>query len=219
MSSNYNALFRNDPVRFINTYSADIKTWFEGLMLQGGGGLGGALLAAANATGFCRLDFEPVGGLLGFRINTVQVRMIPHGGIDAYWAPYHAGGGLPGFTDVLRVNPPCRFVFTPGMNGCAFVVTDSPKGATYMRVYHNQHPNDNNIWQHIHGRGQNVISYAGFEDYGGGALPIGINPVAFNFLYYRNGTWIYVFQPQSFNALSRAPAQRMVDQSSTRSVF
>ena len=47
----------------------------------------------------------------------------------------------------------------------------------------------------------------------------GVNPVAFNFLYYRKGTWIYVFQPQSFNAVGQAPLQRLIGQATTRSVF
>ena len=46
-----------------------------------------------------------------------------------------------------------------------------------------------------------------------------MNPVAFNFLYYRNGVWNYVFQPQAFNALSQAPARRLMGQASSRSVF
>ncbi|BBO81734.1 hypothetical protein DSCO28_23000 [Desulfosarcina ovata subsp. sediminis] len=218
MSAYYNNLFRADPFRFINTYSVDIKGWFEGLMRHGDG-MSRALVQAANAAGVCRLDFDPVGGFFGFGVNTVQVQMIPQGGIDAYWVPYHAGHGLPGFTDVLRLNPPSKFVFTAGMNGCAFVVTDSPKGVAYMRVYHNQHPNVDSIWNDIHNVGMPVISYSGFEDYGGGALPNGMNPVAFNFLYYRNGTWNYVFQPQAFNALSKNPARRLIGQSSMRSVF
>jgi hypothetical protein len=188
-------------------------------MKHGGGGYSGALVSAANALGSCRLDFEPIGGVLGFAVKTVQVQMIPHGGIEGYWAPYHAGHGLPGFTEVLRQNPPTNFVFTAGMNGCAFVVTDSPKGPAYMRVYHNQHPDVASIWNDINAVGMPVISYSGFQDYGGGALPHGMNPVAFNFLYYRNGTWNYIFQPQSFNALSKDPAQRQIGQASMRSVF
>ena len=88
MSAYYINLFRADPFRFINTYSVDIKGWFEGLMRHGGGGMSGALVQAANAKGVCRLDFAPIGGFAGFGVSIVQVQMIPHGGIDAYWVPY-----------------------------------------------------------------------------------------------------------------------------------
>ncbi|KRB66342.1 hypothetical protein [Noviherbaspirillum sp. Root189] len=219
MSLKYNAMLRANPLGFINTYSVDIKGWFEGLMKSGGGGTNGALASAANALGACRMDFEPLGGFMGLGVDTVEARFVAHGGIDAYWVPYHAGLGLPGYTDVLRVNPASNFVFTAGMNGCAFVVTDSPKGAAYMRVYHNQHPDDDRVWAAIHAQGRPVISFAGFDEYGGGALGHGVNPVAFNFMYYRNATWHYVFQPQAFNALSQAPARRLVGQASMKSVF
>lgn len=221
MSAHYNGLFRQDPFAFINTYTVDIKTWFEGLMRRaGGGGFEGALLQAANTAKVGRFDLAPVGGFLGWGIHTVEVRMTPHGGIDAYWVPYHAGLGLPGYADVPRINPVTPFVFTAGMNGCAFVVTTTPGGGGHsLRVYHNQHPNNHSIWNQIHAVGQPVVSYVDFNDYGGGALDPGMNPVAFNFLYYRNGTWNYVFQPQAFNALSQAPAQRLPGQASMRSVF
>jgi hypothetical protein len=32
MSTKYNAMFQQDPIGFVNRYSVDIKTWFEGLM-------------------------------------------------------------------------------------------------------------------------------------------------------------------------------------------
>ena len=220
MSLKYNAMFRSDPFSFVKTYSVDIKGWFEGLMrAAGGGGIHGTLLQAANAAGACRIDFEPIGGFMNLGVDTVQARFVPNGGIDAYWVPYHAGHGLPGYTDVLRRNPASNFVFTAGMNGCAFVITDSPEGAAYMRVYHHQHPDAQDIWNDIHNVGAQIISVAGFDEYGGGALAHGMNPVAFNFLFYRNSNWNYVFQPQAFNALSRAPARRLVGQASMKSVF
>lgn len=219
MSNHYNAMFRADPVRFVNTYSVDIKGWFEGLMRSTGNKYSHALLGAGNALGSCRMDFEPLGGFMGFGVDTVQARFVPNGGIDAHWVPYHGGLGLPGYTDVLKLNPASNFVFTAGMNGCAFVVTDSPKGAAYMRIYHNQHPDEKKVWDEIHSLGLQVISFAGFDEYDSGVLADGINPVAFNFLYYRNSTWHYVFQPQAFNALSQAPARRIIGQASIKSVF
>jgi len=223
MSEFYTSLFKAGPEAFVNTYTVDIKSWFENLKRGKIKGMartwGLTLCDAANDKGVCRVDLTPVGGVLGYGVNTVQFELVPYGGIEAYWAPYHAGTGLPGFTEVLRKNPPCKFVFTAGMNGCAFVVTDSPKGVAYMRVYHNQHPDSDSVMQDIHNVGQSIISYADFSDYGGGQLKHLHNPLAFNFLYYRNGEWNYVFQPQSFYALSQAPAQRLIGKSHMRSVF
>lgn len=219
MSDHYNHMFVADPMRFINQYSVDIKTWFENLVRRRDqhSKFYGALVGAASAAGVCRIDLAPVGGFLGAFVDTVEVRLVRHGGINVYWAPYNTGPGLPGFTDVLRVNPPCKFVFTPGMNGCAFVVTDSPRRPLYMRVYHHQHPNNPGIWGQINVLGQPVISYADFTDYDGGPLPNNIAPVAFNFLYYRNGVWHYVFSHRLFRQdLLNTPDD---SQASMRSVF
>jgi hypothetical protein len=220
MSALYNQQFIANPIGFINRYSVDIKTWFEGLMrsTSTASRLSGMLVSFNARKGWGFFDLEPVGGFMGFGIDTVEVRMA-NDGIGAYWVPNHAGLGLPGYADVKRANPDYPFVFTAGMNGCAFVVTDSPKGAAWMRVYHNQHPDVDSVWQAIHGVGQPVISFAGPDDYIVGTLARGMNPVAFNFLYYRNGVWNYVFQPQAFNALSQAPARRLMGQASSRSVF
>jgi len=223
MSAFYNQRFTTDPVGFINHYTVDIKTWFEGLARSHSVDalMGGQLIKMNSLRGWGYFDLESIGGL-GFGINTVELRMV-FGTIGAHWVPYQTGPGLPGFADVKRKNPDYPFVFTAGMNGCAWVVTNSPKGAAWMRVYHHQHPDDNpdtsSVWQSIARTGQHVISYAGPEDYSGGSLGHGVNPVAFNFLYYRKGTWIYVFQPQSFNAASQAPPQRLIGQATTRSVF
>jgi hypothetical protein len=78
------------------------------------------------------------------------------------------------------------------MNGCAFVMTDSPLGAAYFRVYHNQHPESNAVTAQIHAVTPNVIGFFGFDDYG--TLQ---NPNAFNFLFYRNSKWLICSQPQS----------------------
>ena len=223
MAQLYNSLFVKDPKQFVDSYTVDIKTWFESIMRQSIKDKkvfqSRCLLEAADQTGFCRADMDPVGGYLGFGITTVQLRFVPIGGINAYWVPYHAGTGLPGFTDVLRSNPDCNFVFTAGMNGCAFIVTDSPKGVQYMRVYHNQHPDDDGISQDIVNASGATISSLRFDEYGGGELKEMRNPLAFNFLHFHDGEWHYVFQPQSFNALSLAPAKRLVGQSGTRPVF
>lgn len=114
--------------------------------------------------------------------------------IGAYWCPFIQGNGLPGYVDIPRYNPKNRFVFTPAMNGCAFVVTKSPKGSNWLRIYHNQHPESRSVSNSIiEASGDDVLSYLSFSDYG-----TQNDPNAFNFLYYRNSTWIYISQPQTF---------------------
>lgn len=118
--------------------------------------------------------------------------------IQGYWCPFFQGNTLPGYVDIPRYNPMYQFVFTPAMNGCAFVVTNSPKGSDWLRVYHNQHPATHTVTDLIKkdSRGE-LLSYFSFDDYGTKE-----NPNAFNFLYYRNSTWMYISQPQAFTIKS-----------------
>ena len=62
MTAYYNNLFKADPELFVNTYTVDIKTWFESLVrsLSPETRKSAALCEAANAMGACRADFEPV---------------------------------------------------------------------------------------------------------------------------------------------------------------
>jgi hypothetical protein len=83
LSANYVNLFRQDPVRFVNNYTVDIKGWFEGLMnTPKSHGL--QYFLAAGEVGSCRLDFDPAGGVLGWGIDLVTAKMVAHGGVEAY---------------------------------------------------------------------------------------------------------------------------------------
>jgi hypothetical protein len=223
MPTQYTQQFMQDPLSFVNTYSVDIKTWFENL--NKGHDLaratGRALLGAAGAAKVCRFDLDAVDGVWGMGVSTVEFRMKADGA-NAYWIPYVAGGGLPGYADILRDNPPVKFAFTAGMNGCMLVVTESPLGNAYVRVYHHQHPNDDRedgVWAKIRELGMEELSYAGDADYDGGQLAHGHNPVAFNCMYHRNGLWNYILQPQSFDALSVAAARRIPGRAKLMPVF
>lgn len=224
MASVYTQQFMQNPLNFVNQYTVDIKGWFENLNRghDQARATGRALLAAANAAKVCRIDLDPVGGLFGFGVNTVEFRMKADGDCNAYWIPFNPGGGLPGYADIPRVSPACKHAFTAGMNGCMLVVTESPQGAGYMRVYHHQHPDDvraGGVWDQIRALGMAELSYAGAADYDGGPLAHGHNPVAFNSLYYRNGLWNYVLQPQSFGALDAGPGARIIGKAKMMPVF
>jgi hypothetical protein len=61
-------------------------------------------------------------------------------GVLAYYCPFNGGNqSPPGWVDIPRATALHRFVFTPTMNGCAFVITDSPTPNCF-RVHHHQHP-------------------------------------------------------------------------------
>jgi len=115
--------------------------------------------------------------------------------ITAYWCPFYQGNRLPGYVDVPRHNPAHQFVFTPAMNGCAFVITQSPNGSDWFRVYHNQHPDSDTITDLItRESGEEVLSSFGFREYGTES-----NPNAFNFLHFGAQGWRYISQPQKFD--------------------
>ncbi|ATB32590.1 hypothetical protein [Melittangium boletus] len=70
--------------------------------------------------------------------------------IKAYYFPYKTGGIKKpehmGFVDFPRQNPPHKFVFTGGMNGCHLVVTDSPLGEKFLRAWHYQSASSNPVY-------------------------------------------------------------------------
>lgn len=245
MSDLYNQMFINMPLKFIDTYVVDILKWLEAQNNPFAPNLEGKrIIQVANDSKTCHADFDPLDGFLGFGVDTLQFRMLDAGGIDAYWVPYHSEVGLPGYADVERVNPVYHYVFTPGMNGCAWVVTGSPLGANYMRIYHHPHPErkegqitrvvngqdvvvnvvdgtSDAIWQAIRDEGQPILKTLTFAEYNGGPLPTTQAPVAFNFLYYQPTirTWNFGFQPQYTTIHSQKGPQRIPGGSGTRPVF
>ncbi|MBV8467603.1 MAG: hypothetical protein JO218_16815 [Burkholderiales bacterium] len=183
----HNALFTQDPTGYLGNVVVDNATWFRTLQapLQlaplnlNKAGLFDLVPAAINPR---RVLFQP----------TALGQVVEDVGIDAYWCPFLAGGGLPGWVDLPERNPARRFMFTASMQGCALVVTRSPV-AGHIRVYHHQHPGagNNGIWDQIHAVGQAVVSVLTFDDYCGDE---NIASNAFNFMYYRNSQWHYVTQ-------------------------
>jgi len=133
--------------------------------------------------------------------------------IRAYWCPFVQGTVLPGYVDIPRKSPQYQFLFTPAMNGCAFYITNSPEGNDKMRVYHNQHPDSEEIKRMI---GNDPISTFSFEEYGSDS-----NPNAFNLMLYRDDAWHYISQPQQFTPGTHSfrVAFRSGDKVKTRPVF
>jgi len=135
--------------------------------------------------------------------------------INGFWCPFIQGNVLPGYVDIPRSNPKYLFMFTPAMNGCAFVIMNSPKGQGWLRVYHNQHPEMETVTHLItRNSGEERLSYFSFDEYGTNS-----HPNAFNFLYYGNSGWRFVSQPQTINLVTREVGFRPGRIASARNVF
>ena len=200
----HNAEFTADPLNYVSKRAVNNLTWFAKTVRAGNASPESALnnALAIQKSGFFDLETTSISAV-EFKV-TGPAGLIGDTPIGAYWCPFIQGGGLPGYVDIPKKNPPLKFVFTAAMNGCRLVVTNY--SATHYRVYHNQHPDGNNaesqrIWNLIKAQGHEIVSHFGWDEYApaGNAFP----PNAFNFLYYRNGNWNYVSQAQTFDMVTK----------------
>ncbi len=144
---------------------------------------------------------EVIGGKNVYDLVITQQAVVQDQAITAWWCPFYQGTGLPGYVDVPKNNPEHRFVFTPPMNGCSFVVAQSPLNANALRIYHNQHPGMDAVEKSIKSdlKDSEIISTFTFAEYGQGN-----NPNAFNFMYFNNNSqWVFISQPQTLNMQTR----------------
>lgn len=192
-----NKLFMDDPIWFLNRICVDNKQMQEG-------NSGASNLVRLNASKWGVFDLVPVSGgrkvVLTYASPMSGHNVVGDVPIIAYWCPFLAGGGLPGYVDIPRTNPPRRFMFTAAMQGCALVVTRTPNSTTTFRVFHNQHPEQASTWQAMAGQGlTGVISNLGYTDYGNPSGPDGGMTNAFNILWRKPGrAWSYVSQSNQF---------------------
>ncbi|MBK8975647.1 MAG: hypothetical protein IPM29_06950 [Planctomycetes bacterium] len=186
----HNAQFVADPLGYMRGVVVDNVTWFRNI--ANAGAVGPLNIAKHGQFDLQFVEMNPERKVLFTVANGPVLGDMP---IAAYWCPFLAGNGLPGFVDVPRANPAHPFVFTAAMQGCALVVTDSPAGAGQIRVYHHQHPDNNAVWQQIGAQGQEPVSVLTFDDYG----VEGAATNAFNFLWYRNAKWNFVTLAHNFN--------------------
>ncbi len=191
-----NSQFVISPENFLRANVVNNIRWFSEAGRAVGFASNGAL-HRANAEKKAIFDLKGMGVNDGKRVYDLCLwdgGTLMDTAIDAYWCPFIQGNVLPGYVDVPRRNPVKKFVFTPAMNGCAFVVTESPDRDGWLRVYHNQHPQLRSVTDLIRNNSNgSLISYFAFDDYG-----VNVDPNAFNFLHYRNSNWTYISQPQRF---------------------
>ena len=154
-------------------------------------------------------DLEPVSGATSREVYLRAVfpgtEFEPKGlakenNIHCYWVPYrsHAvqGNGIANvpYVDLPTANPAYNIMLTGAMNGCSLVVTQPANAANTIRVYHDSKHEANTF------NGINVIARLDFDQqsfnspyfYGDAN-----NPTSFNFMYFKNGHWWVVSQPQS----------------------
>jgi len=191
-----NQLFMENPVQFLRDVCVDNKTMQQGIQ-------GANDLRLLNAVKVGTFDLVIAGGnkvTFTFAGAGYQIKNdIP---IKAYWCPFLAGMGLPGWVDVPKFSPTYRFVFTPAMQGCALVVTKSPASTRHFRVFHNQHPDDNRTWQAMQNSGiTGTLSSLGYDAYGNAQTEM---TNAFNFMWRPPGrAWSIVSQSNQFIPLPK----------------
>ena len=195
-----NSIFMASPEKFLDKICVDNKA--EQFRTDG---LNAGDLVALNAAKHGAFDFatsNPNANIMSGTDGKVALRLVGPGhavvkdtGIDAYWCPFLAGGANQiGWVDVPRRAPQYRFIFTAAMQGCCYVVTNSPASAQHFRVWHNQHPDTQLSWTTIHQSGAtSVYSQLTYHQYGADLVN------AFNILWRPpKGVWSYVSQSNLF---------------------
>ena len=167
-----------------------------------------AILSHQDVKRTGKFDLEPTADFdVALRICNTNRGAVPTGlGVEqplrAYWLPYVSIGmqgntlaGVP-YVDIPNAAPTRNYVFTGSMNGCSLVITRLAGG---FRVYHDSTHNPNLFI------GQNVVLRLDYDAtvanspyvYGDNGQPASNKtPTSFNFLYFRNGSWYLVCQPQ-----------------------
>lgn len=198
----HNLTFRNNPTWYVAQRAINNVSWFMKDQANSTNQQRNRVLNTAKSGAFDLLgDGQAKEVTLAPTGNTTHTDPL----ITAYWCPFIQGNVLPGFVDIPRHNPQHNFVFTAAMNGCALVTTTSPAGSNLLRIYHHQHPDSATINQLILAQGQSILSCIDASDYcrSDQKYPA---PNAFNFLFYKEGKWKYVVQPQTFNMLTHEVA-------------
>jgi hypothetical protein len=143
-----NNLFTANPPLFVAGQVVNNMRWLQTVGGPTGPQESRLRVAMADMVKAAHIDLQrngEVGGRHVYDLTLSGSVVQGDAAISAYWCPFTQGTGLPGFVDVPRINPVHRFIFTPAMNGCAFVVANSPLGGGYFRLYHHQHPENQTV--------------------------------------------------------------------------
>jgi hypothetical protein len=212
----YNAEFMKKPFEFAQTYPLNNMS----MRSENSDSVGQTTstrnldLLATLGKGYFDLQPEAAMGIENIYLTPILGGTVPTGLgaeplIEAYFVGYLAPGpqgagtaNIP-YVDMPAINPPVKYMFTGGMQGCSLVVTQQPGGI--IRVWHDS----------VHGgmtfAGHTVVLRLDY-DHSNGATSIygiqhvyGVNnpgevPGAFNFMYYNAPIrhWILVCQPHVY---------------------
>lgn len=193
-----NQIFMNDPASFLGRVCIDNRA--EMFRTDG---LNAMDMAALNNAKVGAFDFATGNPDVNIMLSTCAAirrvcpshQVVRDTAIDAYWCPFHAGSpDTIGWVDVPRRAPLYRFIFTAAMQGCCYVVTNSPASPAHFRVWHNQHPDMAQSWATINASGATTVySQLTYVDYGANMVN------AFNILWRPpKGAWRYVSQSNLF---------------------
>ncbi|MBX2848686.1 MAG: hypothetical protein KTR16_10210 [Acidiferrobacterales bacterium] len=134
--------FKSDPKAFMQENLVDIRK--TGGDASPGGQLTALMLDSAKEGDFAFVPKDGKSNAFDLRHASVATTEDQQATMRAHWVPFHNGNVSPGFADIPKRPGPeeSKFVFTPGMNGCALDVRqtkDSEEGSM-LRVFHDQHP-------------------------------------------------------------------------------
>lgn len=216
MMKGYNAEFMNDPFKFAqsfplnnmsmradNSENVGQTTSNRNIDLLATIGNGHFDLQPEVAMGIQNVYLTPILG--GVKPTGVATEPLIAAYFVGYLAPAAQGAGTANipYVDIPAVNPPIRYMFTGGMQGCSLVITQRPGGI--IRVWHDS----------VHGgatfNGQTVLLRLDYDHSNGATSVYGVQhvygvsnprevPGAFNFMYYDASIahWMLVCQPHVY---------------------
>ena len=138
-------------------------------------------------------------------------------GVLGYFCPFNQGTATPGWVDVPRHLALHRFVFTPTMNGCAFVITNSPTAGCF-RVHHHQHPGPGEVAMAGGGVELDRLAVAEYSPHGDDTVTLLTQKKlfgCFNFLRHDGTRWKFVSQRNQFSLTDQGNWSRMTGEETT----
>ncbi|HGJ5859907.1 MAG TPA: hypothetical protein ACHBX6_09450 [Arsenophonus nasoniae] len=197
---NYNDQFKSNPLQFIANNTINNIIWFQRAVSSAGTYEQKQWIEMCDTNKKASFDLQ----VHNKQQNTFELALsnpLSNNGsaIDAYWCPFNQGTEYCGFVDVPRINPIHNFIFTPAMNGCSLDIANSPINKDFIRIFHNQHPNNKKINDFILANTDDdkLIHTFNFAQYG---TPN--HPNAFNFMFYSHSHWYVISQPQQIDMLT-----------------
>lgn len=187
-----NLEFLSNPVGFLKKYTIDNATWE-----RGSAGVKSSVALSGPKQG--SFDFVKVSSTkVRFAHLAAAIDVKKDTAIGAYFCPFVNGASSVGYVDVPTSGPSHKFVFTPAMHGCHLDCTTPNVGT--LRVWHNQHPEMDQVNRLITGTPVSSLTYADYAGVYDEGSKLGYTQNAFNCLIYIAGVWHYLSQATFLHA-------------------